>query len=171
MEAARVAIGSYYRRMLTVADDSGFLGAIDPDAYEGFVGEDWTFESIFAHFANQMARHALLLWATSEESGNWQVDFGPQKTGIRSVTGPFVSTRGRLCLVSYENLTMAAQFADVILPESHMADEVQQIEPGNYSCTITQLQKEDHLPPPHFLVTLQKTATLPPAWHKPAWSN
>lgn len=36
--------------MLEVSDDSGLLALIDPDAYEGFVGEDWTLDRLTAHF-------------------------------------------------------------------------------------------------------------------------
>ena len=36
--------------MLEVSDDSGFLALIVPTTYETFVGSNWTFDQIMAHF-------------------------------------------------------------------------------------------------------------------------
>ena len=155
----------------TVDDGSGFLGIVDPDAYEGFVAESWTPEALFAHFAAQMARHALLLWATSPDGGSWRVALGSTPAGARSAVGPITSRRGRLCLVDYETLTMAAQFADVELPEPHLADLVLAVAPGAYACTVTQVHDDDRRPGPHFGLHLALAPTdgaLAP-WAGPAW--
>jgi len=156
---------------LTVDDDAGFLGIVDPDAYEGFVAEDWTHESLFAHFAAQMARGALLLWATSPDGGSWTValDGALAGAGARSVTGPITSRQGRLCLVDYGTLTMAAQFADVTVPEPHLADLELAVAPGTYACTVTQIHADDRHPPPHFALHLTPSHAALPPWPGPAW--
>lgn len=156
---------------LTVDDDSGFIGIVDPDAYEGFVAEDWTYESLFEHFATQMARRALLLWATSPDGGSWTVTLDGTLAGARSATGPIVSRQGRLCLVNYESLTMAAQFADVTLPDPDLAHLELQLTPGAYACTITQLHDDDTHPAPHLALHLTPSDEPPPPWSKPAWYN
>jgi hypothetical protein len=153
----------------TVDDDSGFLGIIDPDAYEGFVAEDWTYESLFAHFAAQTARRALLLWATSADGGSWTVALEGTLAGARSATGPITSRQGRLCLVNYETLTMAAQFADVTLPEPHLADLELEVVPGAYACTVTQVHDDDSHPAPHFGLYLAPSDGALTPWASPAW--
>lgn len=161
-----------------MVDGSGFLGLVDPDAYEGFVGEDWSYETLFGHFGAQMGRGALLLWATSGDGagGTWTVAVGAGVAGgvggiagARSVTGPIRSRHGRLCLVDYETLTMAAQFADVTLPEPHLADLELAVAPGAYACTVTQVHDDDRRPPPHFGLHLTPSDGSLAPWPGPAW--
>ena len=111
---------------LQVTDDSGFLALVDPDAYSGFVAEDWALDDIRARFRREMAARHLLIWGTGQE-GSWTVDVslsGPAGAGIREVTGSIVATNGRLLVTNYESLTMVAQFNDVALPEQHESDLV-----------------------------------------------
>lgn len=153
----------------TLTDDSGFLAIVDPDSYQGFVAEDWTDESLFDHFAQEMRRRSLLMWATSEHGGTWTVTTEASGQAGRSVTGPIVSTRGRLCVTNYESLTMAAQFADVSLPEPHMADLVFDVEVGTLECTVTQFADDDSAPGPHFAISLSPAGAAGEAWAGPAW--
>ena len=153
----------------TVTDDSGFLAIIDPDSYQGFVGEDWTYESLFGHFAHEMARRSLLVWATSEHGGTWTVAIGGPSHAGNSVTGGIASTSGRLCITDYDSLTMAAQFADVRLPEPHMADLTFDVEAGLLACTVTRLHDDDSTPGPHFAISLSPTAAAGTPWAGPAW--
>ena len=100
--------------LLTISDDSGFLGLIDPAAYQSFVGEDWTLEQIAARFKTQMAERRLLLWATGREDV-WRVRIvlaPSEASGFQELVGPIVSSSGNLLLTSYDSLTMAAQFRD-----------------------------------------------------------
>ncbi|WP_215541682.1 hypothetical protein [Amycolatopsis sp. CA-230715] len=155
-----------------VTDDSGFLGLIDPDAYLPFVGEDWTLEQLFARFRTEMGKRALLLWGTGAE-GTWRVEVatGARPPGFRSTAGPIRVTGGRLLLVNYETLTMAAQFADVSLPEPHLADLLLTVPNGDYACEITQVhdpEAEYASDGADFVVAL--TAGVTPApWSAPAW--
>src|SRR5688572_23339379 len=86
------------RVKLQLTDDSGFLALIDPDAYSGFVAEDWALEDIVARFHEEMAARHLLIWGTGQE-GCWTVEVSLSRTveaGIREVAGSIVATNGRL---------------------------------------------------------------------------
>ena len=72
----------------------------------------------------------------------WSIDvlFEPiELTGFREVTGSITASQGRLLLSNYESLTMAAQFADVTLPEAPERDQILSVSPGTYDCRIVQL--------------------------------
>lgn len=162
---------------LEVTDDSGFLAMIDPDAYRGFVGDDWELGQILDHFTREMAERHLLIWCT-EQSGGWTVDvsFDPsQVVGLREMQGSIVFTSGRLLLTNYERLTMAAQFSHVTLPESHQADLVVPVTPGSHHCRIVQLSMEAHewdrTMPPEFLLELRHDSVLEPSWERIPWAE
>ncbi|HEX5717795.1 MAG TPA: hypothetical protein VF179_16675 [Thermoanaerobaculia bacterium] len=159
-----------------VTDDSGFLAIVDPDAYEGFVGEDWEHEQLLERFRSQMAARRLLIWGTGSED-TWRVEVrspGERPAGFRQATGPISSTRGRLLLTSYDSLSMAAQFADVSLPQAHERELLLEVEPGTYRCRITQLRDPDDFDaspgPCDFVVELEPGGAPDPAWQEIPWS-
>jgi len=129
---------------LDVTDDSGFLAIIDPDAYEGFVDEDWELDDLIAHFVSQMAQQRLLIWGTGR-ADIWSCVLRARAecTGFRQIEGSIASTQGRLHLTNYESLTMAAQFRQVTLPQKHELDQLVSIPPGEYTCRVTQLLDPD----------------------------
>jgi hypothetical protein len=134
-------------RMIEVTDDSGFLGVVDPDAYATYVSKDWTLEQLFGHFRSEMEKRTLLLWGTGMEC-IWRVEItdfagSSRPSGFRRASGPIRVTEGRLLLVNYETLTMAAQFADVSLPEQHLTELLVDVPSGDYTCEITQLDDPD----------------------------
>jgi len=161
--------------LFEVTDDSGFLALIDPEAYAGFVAPDWDYDSLIAHFRAAMAARTLLIWQTGAE-GEWRVEVGgPAPAGFRRTAGAIHSRAGRLHLLNYESLTMAAQFPDVTLPEPHLKHLVLTVEPGDHTVEVVQLTDPDDLdaepgPGPDFVLTLTPGATLPP-WTGPAWSE
>jgi hypothetical protein len=104
-----------------ITTDSGLLALIDPDAYAAFVDPDWEFRHLMVHFREQMAKRRMLIWCAGL-GAEWTVAVASEpspRTGFREVTGTIVATGGRLALVSYEELTMAAEDADYVLPPSH----------------------------------------------------
>jgi hypothetical protein len=152
--------------------DGGFLGLVDPHAYETFAHEDWTLESLFAHFTQQMSRRTLLLWGTDGSGGEWTVSFNQRSPGLRTIIGPINSTYGHLCLVSYADLTMAAQFADGILAAAQATNLVWKATPGAYSCAITQLHRYPANNPSaeaDFDLTLEYPSAELAPWTGPAW--
>ena len=148
--------------LFKITDDSGFLALVDPDAYDGFVGSDWTWDALQDHFVREAREQHLLAWSTGMEHV-WRIDvlFQPvELTGFREVNGSIVASQGRLLLTNYESLTMAAQFADVTLPEAHERDQILSVSPGTYDCRIIQLSDpESDAPfgePVNFICTLTR---------------
>jgi hypothetical protein len=146
--------------LFKITDDSGFLAVVDPDAYDGFVGSDWTWDTLQDHFVREAREQHLLVWSTGIEHV-WSIDvlFQPvELTGFREVTGSIIASQGRLLLTNYESLTMAAQFADVTLPEAHERDQILSVPAGTYDCRIIQLSDpESDAPfsePVNFICTL-----------------
>ncbi len=162
--------------MIEVSDDSGFLGILDPDGYESFVAADWELEQLTAHFRIQMRRERLLLWGTGCE-GLWLVDVRRAPSGItgfREVTGTIESSAGRLALTNYESLTMAAQFEDVTLPQTHEQDQVLEVPRGRYRCRVVQFQDPDQELDEErvgFVVELTPTNEPHAAWDAFPWSD
>jgi hypothetical protein len=135
-------------KLCEVPDDEGFLGLLDPDEYPAFVGRDWTLPQLLVHFRMQMRKRRLLLWGTGRE-GMWRVrvELGTRAPrGFRDVTGPIVSTRGRLLVTHWGALAMSASYADTPLPEPHEQVLLLTVSPGAYRCTIVQLDdpEADH---------------------------
>ncbi len=126
---------------VNLSDDSGFLALIDPDAYQGFVDDDWEFEQLMNKFLAEMAAQRLLIWRTGSEN-DWNVDIGSvaaPSNQFRSIAGTIVATRGRLLLTNFESLSMAAQFDDHDLLKDADADCIITLDVGAYRCDITQL--------------------------------
>lgn len=163
--------------MIEVTDDSGFLALVDPDAYQGFVGEDWTFEALVAHLEAAMSEQRLLIWGTGLE-GFWRVEVstaGTAANAFREISGPIEVSAGRLLLTNYESLTMAAQFRDVSLPEDHQRDQVISLAPGTYNCRILQLFDPDEDleegEGPDFVLEILPAEAPAAAWQKVPWSD
>lgn len=162
--------------MLEVTDDSGFLALLDPDAYRGFVAEEWTLEQLLVHFHAEMAARRLLLWGTGLE-GSWRVEHSTAhsaRRGFRQVAGPIVSSAGRLLLTNYESLTMAAGFREVTLPEEHDRDLLVPVAPGEHACRVLQMFDPDEAAMargegPDFVVEVDAGATPPPPWRAIPW--
>lgn len=141
--------GSAITATHSITDDSGFLVIIDPDAYQGFVQKDWTLEMLRVRFKREMAERRLLIWGTGV-GNTWRVSVSLQPSkasGFREIIGSIASSRGRLLLTNYESLTMAAQFDDIVLPETHEQNQVLQVSPGIYDCRIIQFSDPDSSAP------------------------
>lgn len=162
-------------RIYEITDDSGFLGVFDPDNYESFVDEDWSLHQLLAHFKAEVAARHLLLWGTGRED-NWLVlvrDRWTREAGFREVRGSVVASRKRLCLTSYEALTMGAQFQDVRLPQAHDEHLLLRVPSGMLGCRIVQLNSPDQDPPAHceydFLIELKRSTRGIASWKKLPW--
>ena len=166
-------------RIYPIIDDSGFLAIVDPDAYETFVSEDWNFSQLEKHFRKQMAERRLLIWRTGMEA-IWDVLVSTASgdyDSFREVAGPLISTRGRFFLTSLNSLSMAAQFADVVLPEPHDIDQILTLPVGEYCCRIVQRynpssysEQTDDFDGPEYVIelTTDKISNLVP-WDRIPW--
>lgn len=116
-----------------ITDDSGLLALIDPDAYDAFLGRNWSLD----HFRAAMEREELVVWGTGRE-GIWTIEVvrgHPEATGDRAVRGPITVSDGRLLLVNWTQLTMAAQFEDVNLAETDREESLL-FDPRRYCCHL-----------------------------------
>ena len=158
-----------------ITDDSGFLALIDPDQYISFVDEDWEFDQLIAHFKEQMKEHNLLIWHTGRED-IWNLKINNKITeqkGFREIIGQ-IKVKNKLCLVNYEDLTMAAQFKDEILPLNHNKDLIIPLEEGNYRCRIIQMSDpEDWETKPEFdfTIELEKNDNFRNVWSSIPWEE
>jgi len=162
--------------MLRVTDDSGFLAVVVPSAYSTFVDSNWEFDQLFDHFRDQMKQRLLLIWGTGLE-GFWNVDVRLEPTsvsGFRQVTGPIRVAGGAVLVTNYESLTMAAQFANVRLPEKHQKDLLIKLADGEYCCRIIQMfdpDKHESLKAgtPDFVIEFSREASTPAPWADVPW--
>jgi hypothetical protein len=162
--------------LFKITDDSGFLAVVDPDAYKGFVQADWTWETIQDHFWREMREQHLLIWGTGmEHVWSIHVSFQPtEMTGFREATGSIIASQGRFLLTNYESLTMAAQFADVTLPQAHEREQILSVSPGLYDCRIIQLSDpESDAPfnePVNFICEFTRVTSAREVWSGPPWA-
>jgi hypothetical protein len=126
---------------LTITDDSGFLGIINADNYKSFVSKDWELPQLLNHFINEMNNDNLILWSTGSEN-TWTVDFvnkQSDKKSFREFYKTLEITDGKIFLTNYEDLTMAAQYADEKIPAKHNAELCIHLDKGKYEFKIRQL--------------------------------
>ena len=164
--------------MFTISDDSGFLALIEPRNYTSFVDEDWELEQLFKHFKNQMGKGNMLIWATGE-CNTWNVEvnrFFTDTKGFREAFGSIKVESESVYLINYESLTMAAQFSDIHLPESHMNDLFIELENGCYNVRIVQFYNPDTNTyagrrDVDFLIEFEKTDKLQDSLTHITWSD
>ena len=162
--------------MLEVTDDSGFLAVVVPSTYPSFVDRKWEFDQLFEHFRQQMSQQSLLIWGTGLE-GFWKVEVrvgGSSVHGFREVSGPLRVVGGEVLVTNYESLTMAAQFEDVRMPETHEQNQLIQLADGGYRCRIVQMfdpeeQERAKDRDFDFVVELTRTNSPPESWSKVPW--
>jgi hypothetical protein len=160
---------------LFIMDDSGLLGLVDCSAYNGFVAEDWTYESLMQHFGKEMIKRSILLWNCGNGGGNYRVRVRGQithQTGWRETLGEIRAVGSQLHLVSYTALTMSAQFNDCHLPDQHESDLVLFVSPDLYRVRIVQMYDPAVIgvlttDEPHFIVELERGKG--PSWSGVAW--
>ena len=125
------------------SDEDGFISIVNAERYKGFVDSDWKLEQLFNHFTDQMNERNLIIWTSNQDGGNeWEVEILNQpssKEEFRSFNFPICVTNNCLYLVSYTDLTMAAQFEDEIVPAKHGSHLKFDISDGLYDVTIRQM--------------------------------
>jgi hypothetical protein len=128
-------------KIFKVSDDSGFMGLVNVGKYDSFVSENWNFNDLKDRFIREMNQCNLLLWTTGQE-GFWNVritTINKQPKPFRTIIGAIHVTAGKLFLINYEDLSMAAQFQDEKLPLKHNEDLAFTLENGYYEIQINQL--------------------------------
>lgn len=95
-------------------DEDGFVAVVAPDSYRGFVGEDWTMETLLERLTAQMNDQTLFIAYAGPDDANEEVAFAagptPFPAGVRRETSGVVAVGpGGLWVTDYTQLTMAAQ--------------------------------------------------------------
>ncbi|MBZ4486052.1 hypothetical protein LQ938_09250 [Microbacterium sp. cx-55] len=96
-------------------DEDGFFVLVVPDAYKGFVDEDWRLDELLGHFAGQMNEGALFIAYPGPDDADSAVavtDRPITAPVLREAVGIVRVTASGLWLTDYTQLTMAAQFHD-----------------------------------------------------------
>jgi hypothetical protein len=154
-------------KIFKISDDSGFMGLVNVDKYDSFVNKNWEFNDLRQRFIQEMNRSNLLFWSTGQE-GLWNVKITSDKaehSPFRTIKGQIKVTDEKLFLINYEDLSMAAQFEDVKLPQKHNADLGLKIENGNYNIAVNQLFNPDSFRLDdsdglHFEIVIEKVSGL-----------
>jgi hypothetical protein len=126
---------------LTITDDSGFLGIVNASTYNSFVNEDWELSQLFNHFIDEINKDHLILWSTGSEN-EWTIRFVNKASEMKSFREFYKAikvTSGKLFLTNYEDLTMAAQYADEKIPGKHNGALSIELDNGRYQLQIRQL--------------------------------
>lgn len=126
-----------------LSDEDGFVSVVNADQYKGFVDNDWDMDQLFDHFITQMNQRNLVIWTSNEDGGGeWNVeilDAASSKPSYREFDFPIRVTGNSLYLVSYTDLTMAAQFEDEPIPAKHNKDLKLDLEKGLYTLKVRQM--------------------------------
>jgi len=124
-----------------ITDDSGFLAVVNADKYNSFVAEDWQFEQLLTRFVDEMNKNTLIVWSTGGENG-WIVSFlnePSNQEAFKEFSKTIEVTCGKLYLTNYEDLTMAAQYADEKILTKHNTGLYLTIDNGLYNLTVRQM--------------------------------
>ncbi|MCM3173013.1 hypothetical protein [Paenibacillus sp. MER 99-2] len=130
--------------------DTNFIGLVNADRYQSFVGEDWELSMLLQHFADEMKKGNILVCQMTEEGieHSWTVEvtFEEEFTVehcYRRAAGYIQVTDGLLVLVDYTCLTMAAQFDDCAVPDENCSTYTISLKNGMYKVHIVQFYNAD----------------------------
>ncbi|BDS13746.1 hypothetical protein [Aureispira anguillae] len=156
-------------QLFEISDDASFLGLINTDLYASFIGENWEFDQLKQRILTESKKGHLLFWGT-EVPNFWTIricNHPISNQESKSFQAQIKVSNSRLYLINYESITLAAQFEDEQLPESHLEDLYVSLENGIYNVTVRQLFdieqdliEEEML---GFEIILQKTTSTTPS--------
>ncbi len=96
------------------------------------------FKQLFGHFVDEMSKQNCIVWQTDYDGGgDWVLkilEYPSSDASFREFTYPIEVTSGRLYVVNYTGMTMAAQFDDTTLPREE--DWCIKLENGLYEITV-----------------------------------
>jgi hypothetical protein len=127
-----------------VIDDDGLIALVNANRYETFVNSDWSLEQLKSHFIEQMNKNNLIIWQTSNDGGGiWGLEVykntPSENKSFREFNKKIEITSGKLYIVTYTDLTMAAQYEDEKIPSETNANLCIEIENGIYDVTVRQM--------------------------------
>ena len=126
---------------LKLWDDSGFVGLVDASRFNAYVDEDWELDALFERYTEECNKGTGVVWATGIENPV-QLHFVEQvskQKAFREESIALELSEGKLHLVNFEDLSMAAQFDDFPLPSEENKDKFIALNKGVYRLQIRQL--------------------------------
>jgi hypothetical protein len=163
---------------LHIKGDGSYLGIVDINEFNGYVGSDWAENPrlLEPHFIEHMQKYAGLFWDTNLES-DWVVEVAQERSdrsGFREFSAPLKVTNGKAAFLNYDSLTMLAQFEDEDI-EKHIGDNLLDIENGDYNIRVIQLKDPELVFPDgtstDFLIEITKTDSFLPLLSEVPWSR
>jgi hypothetical protein len=133
-------------KTLSITNDSGILALVNNERYSSYVIEQWTFPQLKNHFIKEMRNDSIIIWSIESE-GPCTIAFLNKPSGekkIREFSKVITVTNSRLYLTNYEDLTMAAQYADEKIPANYNSDLFIELNNGMYYFTIGQLNQQSN---------------------------
>lgn len=125
------------------SDEDGFISIVNADKYIGYVDADWQLDQLFKHFVDQMNNHNLIICSSNDDGGNeWKIEVLNQpsdKKEFRYFNFPIVVTSETLYFSPYNDLTMAAQFEEEVVPSKHNSHLKIKMDNGLYNVTVRQM--------------------------------
>lgn len=124
---------------LEISATACFMGLVDAAAYQGFIGDEVTYETLEQHILKQMQQGRLLFWG-SITPNRWTVRLIDQPSNtpaIQSFQGQLQVSSDQLYLVNYDMLMDAAQFEEDALSQQFLPPLA--IKKGWYQVTVHQL--------------------------------
>lgn len=148
-------------KVIEIDDDTGLLGLAIAAEYDSFVSPDWDQENrLWDHFQDSTDAGNLLVWSCGDGGDLYRIKvsegFSDQK-GFRESTGTLRPVDGKVHFVSYDALTMAAQFEDYGIPAENEADIYFPVSNEPLKIRLIQMYDPktvdyDNFPPFHFLI-------------------
>lgn len=130
--------------------DTNFIGVVNTNKYKSFVDEDWDFNMLRRHFKQEINQGNLLIFQMTQEGieRDWNIEVTInaliyEQECFRKSEGYITVTDGKLCLVEYTCLTMAAQFKEDKVPDENCSNYVINIESGIYKVDVIQFYDVD----------------------------
>ncbi|WP_158635356.1 hypothetical protein [Luteimonas cucumeris] len=131
--------------VIHVGGDGSHLAIADLARYVSFVGDWAENDRLRKHLMAQTEKESIIAWGSGFET-DWVVSVKPgisQRQGYREFQSVISTQSGKLHLVNYDSLTMAAQFDDYRLPDKETESYAFRIPPGRYRVRIVQLVNPD----------------------------
>jgi hypothetical protein len=128
------------RQCLTLTGvDTNFICLANFDQYPSFVSEDWDEENrLKAHVHAEQKKGNILMFQITAEGieADWQIEISfagnAPENCFKSATGYLNVTHGRVGVLDYDLLTMAAQFEDESILDNIPPENIFLIENGVY---------------------------------------
>ncbi|AYN20103.1 hypothetical protein [Alcaligenes aquatilis] len=121
-------------------DGDGFVALVCPNAYSGYVGDDWTLAQITGRFLEQMNAQTLFVAHPGADLACEPLRISNRLSPIaanREASNILLVGNDGLWLTDYTQLTMAAQFHDARPIADHHTHVP--VSTGNYRVTLRQL--------------------------------